>query len=122
MIILLTVFHVIVCLFLIFVVLLQQSSGADWAGAFGGGGSQTTFGARGSSTVLGKATTIAAIVFMLTSLTLAILVSRPGASSVVREGATQQNQSSTPQPAQPQKGPAAPATQTAPIPATPQKK
>ena len=88
MITLLTIFHVIVCLFLIFVVLLQQSSGADWAGAFGGGGSQTTFGARGSGTVLSKATTIAAVVFMVTSLALAILVSRPGNSSVVREGAT----------------------------------
>lgn len=88
MITLLTIFHVIVCLFLIFVVLLQQSSGADWAGAFGGGGSQTTFGARGSGTVLSKATTIAAVIFMVTSLALAILVSRPGNSSVVREGAT----------------------------------
>jgi preprotein translocase subunit SecG len=79
MITLLTIFHVLVCIFLIFVVLLQQSSGADWAGAFGGGGSQTTFGARGSTTVLGKATTIAAVLFMITSLALAILVSRPGA-------------------------------------------
>src|SRR5205807_8267867 len=89
MITLLTVFHVIVCIFLVLVVLLQQSSGADWAGAFGGGGSQTTFGSRGSSTVLGKATTVAAVIFMLTSLALAILVSRPGGSSVIREGAKQ---------------------------------
>ena len=108
MITLLTVFHVIVCIFLIFVVLLQQSSGADWAGAFGGGGRQTTFGARGSITILSKATTIAAVLFMITSLALAILVSQPGGSSVVREGATQQNQ---PQPAQQQKTPAAPAAQ-----------
>jgi preprotein translocase subunit SecG len=89
MITLLTIFHIIVCIFLIFVVLLQQSSGADWAGAFGGGGSQTTFGSRGSGTVLGKATTVAAVIFMLTSLALAILVSQPGGSSVIREGARQ---------------------------------
>jgi preprotein translocase subunit SecG len=116
MIALLTIFHVIVCIFLIFVVLLQQSSGADWAGAFGGGGSQTTFGARGGATVLGKATTIAAIVFMITSLALAILVSRPGGSSVVHEGATQQN-APTPRPqpqplAQHQNAPAVPAAST----------
>jgi preprotein translocase subunit SecG len=89
MITLLTIFHIIVCIFLIFVVLLQQSSGADWAGAFGGGGSQTTFGSRSSGTALGKATTVAAVIFMLTSLGLAILVSQPGRSSVIREGAKQ---------------------------------
>jgi preprotein translocase subunit SecG len=89
MIILLTIFHIIVCVFLIFVILLQQSSGADWAGAFGGGGSQTTFGSRGSGTLLGKATTVAAVIFMVTSLALAVLVSRPGGSSVIREGAKQ---------------------------------
>ena len=124
MITLLTIFHVIVCVFLIFVVLLQQSSGADWAGAFGGGGSQTTFGARGSATVLGKATTIAAVLFMITSLVLAILVSRPGGSSVVREGAKQQNlPTSQPQPsAQQQKVPAVPAPQPPAAPAPPGKK
>src|SRR5881394_1073187 len=57
MITLLTVFHVIVCIFLILVVLLQQGKGADWAGAFGGGGTQTAFGARGAGTILSKATT-----------------------------------------------------------------
>jgi preprotein translocase subunit SecG len=121
MITLLTVFHIIVCIFLIFVVLLQQSSGADWAGAFGGGGSQTTFGARGRGTALGKATTVAAVIFMLTSLGLAILVSQPGRSSVIREGATQ----AQPQPQQMPRGqqqntsaaqnaPATPTTSTAP--------
>jgi len=63
MIILLTMFHVIVCVFLILVVLVQQGKGADWAGAFGGGGSQTTFGARSTGSVLERATTAAAIVF-----------------------------------------------------------
>src|SRR6187549_2326467 len=88
MIILLTVFHVIVCIFLILVVLVQQGKGADWAGAFGGGGSQTTFGARSTGSILERATTTAAIIFMITSIGLAILISRGGgANSVIREGA-----------------------------------
>ena len=98
----LTVFHVIVSIFLILVVLLQQGKSADWSGAFGGGGTQTAFGSRGTGTVLSRATTAAAIIFMITSLSLAILISRPGGSSVVREGAKQQNQ--------PQPAPAPPAT------------
>ena len=65
MVILLTVIHVIVCLFLVVVVLLQSGKAADLAGAFGGMGSQTVFGPRGSATVLSKATTIAAAVFMV---------------------------------------------------------
>jgi preprotein translocase subunit SecG len=87
MIYLLTFVHIVVCVVLILVVLLQQGKGADWAGAFGGGGSQTVFGARGASTFLSKATTAAAIIFMLTSLTLTILLSQPGSSSVIPEGA-----------------------------------
>ena len=94
----LTIFHVIVCIFLILVVLLQQGKSADWAGAFGGGGSQAAFGARGAGTGLSKATTAAAVIFMITSLSLAILISKSGGTSVIREGATQPNQS---QPAQP---------------------
>ena len=62
--ILLTIIHVLVCLFLIIVVLLQSGKAADLAGAFGGMGSQTAFGPRGSATLLSKATTISAIVFM----------------------------------------------------------
>jgi preprotein translocase subunit SecG len=88
MITILTIFHVIVSLFLIFVVLLQQGKGQDIAGAFGGGGSQTVFGARGAGTLLTKATTAAAIIFMITSLALTILISNPTGSSVIREGAT----------------------------------
>jgi preprotein translocase subunit SecG len=124
MVILLTIFHVIVCIFLILVVLVQQGKGADWAGAFGGGGTQTAFGARGSGTILSKATTVAAIVFMITSLTLTILVSQPGGSSVIREGAKQKQQQQQQQPAQqtpaqqqPQQSAPAPAT-----PGTPEKK
>ena len=130
MITLLTVFHVIVCVFLILVVLLQQGKGADWAGAFGGGGSQTTFGARGAGTILSRATTAAAVIFMITSLALTILISRPGGSSVIREGAKQQNapqqQQQPGQPAQqPPAGqqPPAPAQKNAPAPpTTPEKK
>jgi preprotein translocase subunit SecG len=79
--ILLTIIHVIVCFFLVVVVLLQSGKAADLAGAFGGMGSQTAFGPRGSATVLSKATTIAAAVFMVTSLTLAILATRGATSS-----------------------------------------
>src|SRR5512141_1619836 len=71
MVILLTIVHVLVCFFLVVVVLLQSGKAADLAGAFGGMGSQTAFGPRGSTTVLSKATTIAAGLFMITSLTLA---------------------------------------------------
>ena len=76
MVILLTIIHVIVCLFLVVVVLLQSGKAADLAGAFGGMGSQTVFGPRGSATILSKATTIAAAVFMMTSLTLSIMATR----------------------------------------------
>ena len=74
--ILLLMVHVIVCLFLIIVVLLQSGKAADLAGAFGGMGSQTAFGPRGSATLLSKATTISAVLFMVTSLSLSILATR----------------------------------------------
>jgi preprotein translocase subunit SecG len=77
----LTIIHVIVCFFLIVVVLLQSGKAADLAGAFGGMGSQTAFGPRGSATLLSKATTLAAAVFMLTSLGLSILATRGSTSS-----------------------------------------
>jgi preprotein translocase subunit SecG len=65
--------HVVACLFLIAVVLLQQGKGQDLASAFGGGGTQAAFGPRGSATVLSRATTILAGVFMVTSLSLSVL-------------------------------------------------
>jgi preprotein translocase subunit SecG len=68
--------HVVVCIFLIIVVLLQSGKAADLAGAFGGMGSQTAFGPRGSATLLSKATTISAVLFMLTSLSLSIMATR----------------------------------------------
>ena len=76
--ILLTFVHYVVCIFLIIVVLLQSGKAADLAGAFGGMGSQTVFGPRGSATVLSKATTIAAGLFMVTSLSLSIMATRSG--------------------------------------------
>ena len=101
--VLMTIVHVIVCLFLIIVVLLQSGKAADLAGAFGGMGSQTAFGPRGAATVLSKATTIAAVLFMVTSMTLSILASRgAGVSKSVLD-------SGKPAAAQP-----APATQGAP--------
>ena len=81
MLILLTIVHVIVCIFLIIVVLLQSGKAADLAGAFGGMGSQTAFGPRGSATLLSQVTTGSAIVFMITSLSLTILYLRAGGSS-----------------------------------------
>ncbi len=79
---LLTVIHVIICIVLILAVLLQSGKAADLAGAFGGGGSQTAFGPRGSATLLSKVTTIGAILFMVTSLNLWILAGREGKSAV----------------------------------------
>jgi preprotein translocase subunit SecG len=78
---LLVTIHIIVCFFLIIVVLLQSGKAADLAGAFGGMGSQTAFGPRGAATMLSKATTVAAIVFMLTSITLSIIATRRGGVS-----------------------------------------
>lgn len=74
--ILITVIHIIVCLFIIIVVLLQSGQSADIAAAFGGAGSQTAFGPRGATTVLSKATTWAAVIFMLTSISLSVFASR----------------------------------------------
>jgi preprotein translocase subunit SecG len=85
--ILVLIVHIIVCLFLVVVVLLQSGKAADLAGAFGGMGSQTAFGPRGSATLLSKATTISAALFMITSLSLSILATRnAGLATTVLEG------------------------------------
>ena len=74
--------YVIVCVFLILVVLLQQGKGADIAGAFGGGSSQTAFGARGATTFLHKVTTGAFVGFIAISMILSIMEAKPKASVI----------------------------------------
>ncbi len=68
--------HIIVCLVLIGVVLLQQGRSADLAGAFGGQGSQTAFGPRAAANALTRVTTWSAVVFMCTSIALTVLYAR----------------------------------------------
>ena len=96
----LVVLHVLVSLAIIAIVLLQAGKGADIGSAFGGGGSQAVFGSMGTPTILGKITTTVAVIFILTSFSLALLSSRQ--ASVVPSTA----------PAAP---PAAPATPAAPV-------
>ena len=100
MVALVTAVHVIVCLFLIAVVLLQSGKSADIAAAFGGQGSQTAFGPRSAANALTKATTWAAIIFMLTSFTLAIMATRrAGTGGSVLTGTPAANQSPAQKPA-----------------------
>ena len=100
------VLHVIACLFLIGVVLLQQGKSQDLASAFGGGGTQTAFGPRGSANVLSRATTILAALFMVTSLALSLL--RPHDSSFLDQVTAPSPSPSAPA-APPRLRPAAPA-------------
>ena len=83
--ILVIVVHIIVCIALILIVLLQTGKGADMGAAFGGGSSQTLFGSTGASTFLSKATTAAAVVFMLTSLVLAYMSGNQSASTIMTD-------------------------------------
>jgi preprotein translocase subunit SecG len=79
----LIIIHISVCVALIMIVLLQTGKGADMGAAFGGGSSQTLFGSSGASTFLTKATTFAAVVFMVTSLTLAYRASHRASDSII---------------------------------------
>jgi len=81
----LVIIHVVVCVALIMIVLLQTGKGADMGAAFGGGGSQTLFGSTGASSFLSKLTTAAAVVFMITSFTLAYRSSNRTGSSIMTE-------------------------------------
>ncbi|MCU0564780.1 MAG: preprotein translocase subunit SecG [Desulfobacterales bacterium] len=112
----LVIIHVIVCVALIMIVLLQTGKGADIGAAFGGGGSNTLFGTSGASTFLSKATTVAAIVFMITSLTLAYLSSQRQTSSVVTEAPAVETRAAETAPAP---APAAPPAATEAKPETP---
>src|SRR5450755_4059119 len=82
----LIVLHVIVCLFLIGVVLLQQGKSADLAGAFGGQGSQTAFGPRGAANLLTKLTTYGAVLFMVISISLTVMLARTRGDKSVLSG------------------------------------
>ena len=119
--VLLIVIHVIVCVALIMIVLLQTGKGADMGAAFGGGSSQSLFGSTGASTFLSKATTVAAIVFMITSLALAYMssnrtsksimtntpapVSAPAATETKTDAAQNTPQTAAPSPPQPESAP-----------------
>jgi preprotein translocase subunit SecG len=84
--------HVIVCIILVLVVLLQSGKGADLAGAFGGSATQTAFGSRGPASFLSKMTTMAAIIFMLTSIGLSMITTKSETKSILenkKQSATQ---------------------------------
>ena len=112
--------HILVCIFLIIVVLLQSGKAADLAGAFGGMGSQTAFGPRGSATLLSKATTVSAVLFMITSLSLSILATRSaGLGATVLEGGSTKSapvRTQAPATSIPAQAPPAPVSRTIQIP------
>jgi preprotein translocase subunit SecG len=113
--IVITILHIAVSIFMIAVVLLQSGKGAEMGASFGSSGSQSVFGAGGGSTFLSKMTTGVAIIFMLTSLTLAYISGQPSSSSIMsgksRPAATVPAQKAPTAPAQsaPAAAPAAPA-------------
>ena len=106
----------LVCIFLILIVLLQSGKGAEMGAAFGGS-SQTLFGSRGAATFLNKLTTVAAVVFMITSLLLTMLTTK--GSSVIQNVPTEQGTPAPMQLPQPQQLPQQPIQQTAPQPPVP---
>jgi preprotein translocase subunit SecG len=105
----LTVVHIVICLTLILIVLLQTGKGADMGAAFGGGSSQTLFGSTGASTFLSKATTTVAVIFMLTSLMLAYVSGDRTGSSLMLDNSPPAQSS----PAETDDGAAAPAADEA---------
>ena len=115
--ILVIVLHIIVCIALIMIVLLQTGKGADMGATFGGGSSQTLFGSTGASTFLSKATTVAAVVFMLTSLTLAYMSGNRTASTVMENAPAPIEQPATAPSGADNKAAEQPAAPAAPTPA-----
>ena len=91
LIVLLVILHVVICLFLIGVVLLQQGKSADLASAFGGQGTQTAFGPRGTANLFTRLTTWSAVLFMITSVSLTILLSKSSDRSVLSGEKTTQS-------------------------------
>ena len=118
--ILLTILHVMVSIFMVAVVLLQSGKGAEMGASFGSSGSQSVFGAGGGTTFLSKMTTGAAVIFMLTSLTLAYISGKPSSSSIM-SGKGQAAPVKAPPAAPPVQGKPAPAP-AAPPAAPPQQK
>jgi preprotein translocase subunit SecG len=113
----LTFLHILVCVALIAIVLLQSGKGAEMGASFGTGGSQSVFGASGGNTFMSKMTTGAAIIFMLTSLTLAYQSSNTAGSSLMSSKAAPKAAApaKSAAPAQPQQAaPAKPAPLQAP--------
>ena len=106
--------HIIVCIALIMIVLLQTGKGADMGAAFGGGGSQTLFGSTGASSFLSTATTWAAIIFMVTCLSLAYNSSHKTGRSIMKDVKVPAAEQ-----AQPETAPGAEKTEAAPSSASP---
>ena len=121
--ILLVIIHIIVCVVLIGVVLIQRGKGSEMGAAFGGSSSQTVFGSRGPGNFLSKLTTIAAVIFILTSFALAFVGSDKGSSSVIPEQTDVPAVPQTPAPPLSQSLPSAPVspadTPVNPVPAAP---
>jgi len=90
--------HIVVCLFIIIVVLLQSGKSGDISAAFGGQGSQTAFGPRGAASALSRATTWSAIAFMITSITLSVYSAKTGGSTSVLQGLKSQPVKTQPAP------------------------
>jgi preprotein translocase subunit SecG len=111
--------YVLTCMVLMLVILLQQGKGGDIANAFGGGSSQAAFGARSGATVLSRATTIAAVIFMVGALVLGIVGQRGGGSSILSGRTPAPRQTAPAIPAPPAPAAEAPAPAPAPAPATP---
>jgi preprotein translocase subunit SecG len=111
--------YVLGCFLLLLVVLLQQGKGGDIASAFGGGGSQTAFGARAGATVLTRATAVLGAIFMIGAVVLSI-IGRPGAGSLMRGTVAPVQQPAPPIApiAQPVEKPTEPAKTPAPQPST----
>lgn len=114
MLILVRTIHILVAVFLVVVVLLQTGKRGDLAGAFGGGGSQTAFGARGAATLLSRLTTWSAGIFMVTSLILSLISS----SAALQKGSVLDSVPAASEKSAPAK-PEAPAPPAAPTPAAP---